>query len=380
VSLDGATYVAVVDSYFTDFHCISVNGSCTDAQAIGGGVSNTQDGPFKIQDNFLEASGEAVMFGGGPATMTPADIEIRGNHFWKPWQWMPGNPNFIGGTNGKPFVVKNHLELKNAARVLVEGNLLENCWGGFTQSGYGILLTPKNQHSGHSNVCPQCQVTDITVRYVHVIHAGGGLQLATAISGNGKNGGPAKAGTRWSIHDAVLDDLSPQYVGGGTAILLLNAWKKNPLNTVTINHITAFPDPSGHMVLMGTNRNAAQMYGLVFTNNLIVTGQYPVWNTGGHVSCGVKDVPITSLNRCFTSYTFSNNGLIAHPPAFPPSTWPKNNLFPQTVDDVGFTDFNNGNGGNYQLQPNSPYKNQGTDGADLGADSVGLDAALANVE
>ena len=64
---------------------------------ISGGVSNTQDGPFKIQDNFLEASGEAILFGGGAATLTPADIEITNNHFWKPWQWMPGNPNFIGG-------------------------------------------------------------------------------------------------------------------------------------------------------------------------------------------------------------------------------------------------------------------------------------------
>ena len=68
------------------------------------------------------------------------------------------------------------------------------------------------------------------------------------------------------------------------------------------------------------------------------------------------------------------------PPAFPPSAWPTNNMFPQTVNDVGFTNFNNANGGNYELQPNSAYKNKGTDGKDLGADIVGLNAALANVE
>jgi len=109
---------------------------------------------------------------------------------------MPGNPNFIGGTNGRPFVVKNHLELKNAVRVLIDSNLMENNWGGFTQSGYSILLTPKNQHQGHTNICPRCQVTDVTVRYVHIAHAGGGLLLATAISGNGRNGAAALAGTR----------------------------------------------------------------------------------------------------------------------------------------------------------------------------------------
>jgi Putative Ig domain len=57
VTLDGMTNVAVVDSYLNDFHCIAKTGTCTDAHALSGGNSNTQDGPFKIQDNFLEASG-----------------------------------------------------------------------------------------------------------------------------------------------------------------------------------------------------------------------------------------------------------------------------------------------------------------------------------
>src|SRR5216684_6858524 len=100
VGLNGMTYAAVVDSYFSDFHCISVTGVCVDAHAISGGTSGTQDGPFKIQNNFLEASGEAVLFGGGPATLSPADIQILNNHFWKPWQWMPGSPNFVGGAGG----------------------------------------------------------------------------------------------------------------------------------------------------------------------------------------------------------------------------------------------------------------------------------------
>jgi hypothetical protein len=55
-------------------------------------------------------------------------------------------------------------------------------------------------------------------------------------------------------------------------------------------------------------------------------------------------------------------------------------MFAPTIDNVGFVDYNNGDGGNYELQPNSPYKNKGTDGMDLGADIVGLNAALANVE
>jgi len=382
VSLSGMTNVAVVDSYFSDFHCISITGTCTDAHAVAGGVSDTQDGPYKIQNNFLEASGEGVMFGGGAATMTPTDIQVLGNHFWKPWQWMPGNANFVGGPDGHPFIVKNHIEIKNAVRVLVEANLMENTWGGFSQTGFSILLTPKNQHTqSGTNVCPVCQVTDVTIRYVHASHAGGGIQMANAISGDGTNGAAALAGKRYSIHDVVLDDISRNYVGGGALFLIMNVWQTNPLNTITINHVTGFPDAYSHVLELGNiNFTTAPMYGFVFTNNMVMTGRYPVWNTGGTTSCAFYDVPITSINRCFTTYTFANNALVATPSAFPPSVWPTGNLFPQTTNDAGFVDYNNGNGGNYTLQSSSVYKGMGTDGKDLGADIVGLNAALANVE
>ena len=381
INMSGMTNVAVVDSYFSDFHCIALTGSCIDSHAMAGGNSNTQDGPFKIENNFIEASGEGILFGGGRATFTPSDIEIRDNHFWKPWQWMKGNPNFIGGPDGNPFIVKNHLELKNAARVLVEANLMENSWGGFAETGDGIVIAPKNQHTPTGNVCPLCQVTDITVRYVHVAHAGAGMQLATDISGNGKNGGAALAGTRWSIHDVVLDDLSKKYLGGGSAFEIMNSWPQNPLNTVTINHVTAFPDSQSHMIIMGNVYANAQMYGLVFTNNIVITGRYPVWNTGGgQSSCAFSNVPITSIANCFTSSTFRNNALVAPPPAFPPSAWPAENMFPQSMSDVEFMNCKDGNGGNYKLRSTSPYKYMGTDGKDLGADIVRLNQALANVE
>lgn len=382
VNLSGMTNVAIVDSYFNDFHCIAKTGTCVDSHAVSGGISDTPDGAFKIQNNFLEASGQGVLFGGGAATTTPTDVEILNNHFFKPWQWMAGNKPFVGGPDGNPFVVKNHIELKNAVRVLIDANLMENSWGGFTESGYGIVLTPKNQHNirGDSDLCPLCQVTDITVRYVRVSHAGGGFQLATDKSGHGDKG-VALAGTRWSIHDVVLEDLSGAYGGGGTAFEIMNGWPSNPLNTVTINHVTAFPDYGNHMILAGNVYANAPMYALVFTNNLVVTGKYPVWNVGGgKASCAYKDVPITTISNCFLNSTFANNGLIASPPNFPPSLWPAQNLFPQSIDDVQFTNYDNGNGGNYELMSTSPYKYMGTDGKDLGADIASLNAALANVE
>jgi len=39
-------HIAIVDSYFNDFHCIADTGSCTDAHAIAGGNTETQDVPI----------------------------------------------------------------------------------------------------------------------------------------------------------------------------------------------------------------------------------------------------------------------------------------------------------------------------------------------
>ena len=63
----------------------------------------------------------------------PTDIEIRRNDMFKPLIWMKGQPGYVGGVDGHPFIVKNLLELKNAQRVLVDGNILEYTWGGFSK-------------------------------------------------------------------------------------------------------------------------------------------------------------------------------------------------------------------------------------------------------
>jgi hypothetical protein len=378
--ISGSHMIAIINSYIGGLNCVARTGKCTDATAIGGGRGDEPISTFKIYNNFLESSGENIMFGGGASTINPTDIEVRRNHLFRPMLWREGEPGYTPAASGHPYIVKNDFELKSAIRVLFEANLLENSWGGFSQSGYSILLTPKNQNTkSGSFVCPLCQVTDVTIRYVRISHAAGGIVMATAV--DTAHGDPALAGARWSIHDVVIDALSKKYGGHGTVFEIMNAWPKNALNNVTINHITAFPDPAGIMMTMGNLAQNAPMYGLVFTNNLVTISQYPVWDAiGSSGSCAHADVPVTSIANCFTTYTFSNNALVATPPAFPPSKWPTNNMFPESAKDVGFVNFNNGNGGNYELQPNSPYKNKGTDGKDLGADIVGLNAALANVE
>lgn len=379
VHLSGVAYAAVVDSYFSDFHCVSTSGACTDAQAINGGTGSHVGGPYKIVNNFLEASTEAILMGGGAATTTPTDIEIRRNHFYKPMQWKKGIAGFVGAANGNPFTVKNHLELKNAQRVLVEGNLMENTWGGFSQAGFSILLTPKNQHMGTTNVCPICQVTDVTIRYNKMSHAGGGMQIANGISGDGTNGDQALAGARYSIHDVVIDDIRADYfTGSGTLFQISNGWTNNVLNSVSISHVTGFPDPKSHMLSIGNVTSNPTMWGFTFTNNVVLAGAYPVWSTGGGTAnCAYSDVPNLVLQACFTSYTFANNGILAATAAFSSSRWPAGNYL---VADPA-TLFVNYKGGDYHLVSSGAMRSASTtDGRDIGADIDGIAGATEGID
>jgi len=379
IMLSGMTYAAVVDSYLSDFHCVSNSGACMDAQAVAGGLGSLISGPYKIVGNFLEASGESILFGGGAATTAPTDIEIRRNHMFKPMTWMQGQPGFVGGADGNPFIVKNLFELKNAQRLLFEANILENTWGGFSQAGFGILLSPKNQAIGTANVCPSCRVTDITIRYVTISHVGGAMQIGNGLS---SNGGAPLAGERYSIHDLTADDIdAAKYNGFGTFAQVSMGPGAPVLQNVTINHVTGFQ--LGIMLNLGDNITVnPAMNNFVFTNNLVNAGSVPTKTTGGGGmgDCAYYPAPLTALASCFQTYAFAHNAIIATPASFPPSSYPAENYFPTTAAAVGFVSYRNGKGGDYHLQSTSPYKNAGTDGKDLGADMDALEAALAGVQ
>ena len=374
VRLGGSQYFAVVDSFITDLHCVSITGTCTDAQAISGGVGNTPMGPYKIVNNFLEASAENILFGGAAATLAPADIEIRRNHLFKPLIWMKGQPGYIGGTNGNPFSVKNLFELKNGQRVLFEANILENTWGGFSQSGFGVLLTPKNQTNGVTNICPLCQVTDITIRYTTISHVAAGFQISNSVSGTG---GAPLDGERYSIHDVTVDDINgPKYAGNGVFATLSMLGSNLPvLRNVQINHVTAFAANT----MLGVGSMTSQMSNISFTNSIVTAGNFPVWSTGGVTNCAYPNKPLLVFNACFKPYVFASNVIIATPLNSPPTTWPSGTLFTSTPASVGFVNYNNGNGGDYRLLPSSPYHNAASDGKDIGADVAAISSAIAGV-
>jgi hypothetical protein len=374
IAMLGMSYVAVVDSFFTDFHCIAVTGACTDAQVISDNGGRTLSGAIKIVNNFLEASGQSILFGGGGATMTAADIEIRGNHFFKPMIWKPGQPGFVGGTSGRPFIVKNLFELKNAQRVLFEGNILENCWGGFSQNGYAVLLTPKNQN----NQCPLCRVTDVTLRYNRISNVGSVFQIANVAS---DAGGAATSGERYSIHDILVEKVhgaQDEYQGAGLFAQLLSV---SPLlKDVQIEHVTAYV-PRATFAIM---TNGTRMDNFKIENNLLSTGQYSIVSSGGGAAnCAAQanlQGPSGVWKSCFGNSSFTHNLMIGD------GGWPQGNWLVKDMHAAGIIE---APGRPYDLcaeksgkecKKASPARRAGTDGKDLGVDLEILQQKLAGVE
>lgn len=113
-----------------------------DSNAIG----IFQGGPYLIENNQFEASGEGILIGGVDPKipgMIPNNIIIKNNTFFKPLAWKPV---YTDGklTSGYPGSVKNMFELKNAEKVTISNNIFENVWID-AQSGSGIVFTVRNQ-------------------------------------------------------------------------------------------------------------------------------------------------------------------------------------------------------------------------------------------
>ena len=99
--LSGTTYMAVVDSFFSDFHCMA-RGSCVDSQTISGASGDLPMGPYKIANNYLEASGENILFGGAAATKNSHGYrKLWRNYLFRPALWMSGARGFIGNPTGQ---------------------------------------------------------------------------------------------------------------------------------------------------------------------------------------------------------------------------------------------------------------------------------------
>jgi hypothetical protein len=200
---------AIIDSHISEMH---VRGF--DSQAI---LGYNGPGPFKIVNNYLEGAGENIMFGGADPLirdLVPSDIQISGNRLTKPPAWDQADPSY----NGVSWTMKNLLELKNAQRVLVEGNVLENVFG---EGGAALLLTPRNQE----NSAPWSVVQDVVFRNNIVRNVSVGAKI------QGSDEGFPSQRTRRIV---VSNNL---WLGVSRSLAYLIA----PIDDLMIEHNTAIP-------------------------------------------------------------------------------------------------------------------------------------------
>jgi hypothetical protein len=297
-----------------------------DSQAIAGWNG---PGPFRIINNYLEAAGENVMFGGADPSvvgLVPSDIEIRDNHFAKPLAWRTTDPS-------KGWSVKNLFELKNARRVVVERNLFENNWVA-SQNGFAVLFTVRNQ----DGKAPWSVVEDVTFAHNVVRRSASGI----SILGRDDNY-PSKRTQRIRIEHNLFEDIGGSGLGGGGVLLQLIGGAGD----VVFDHNTAFHTSNVIMV------EGAPHERFVFSNNIVQQNEYGIIGTG-------TGPGLPTLAKYFPNAVVKGNAFIGGTAA----AYPPNNFFPATLKEVGFAQRAQGWP---RLGGSSRYRRAATDGGDVGA-------------
>jgi hypothetical protein len=323
VALNSA-HTEVINSHVSD-----CKAKGQDSQALMGWNG---PGPFKIINNYLEGAGENLMFGGadpGIPNLVPSDIEVRRNHFSKPLSWRG------------VWTVKNLFELKNAQRVVVDGNLFEYSWAD-AQTGYAILFTPRNQEGS----APWSVVQDVAFTNNIVRHSASAVQVL------GKDYiQPSQQTARITIQNNLFEDISGSKWGGAGHFLQLTDGAAD----ITFDHNTIFH--VGNIMAADANTNI----NFRMTNNIMQHNAY-----GVHVDSG-------AYNAAFPAWVFTGNVIIGG--AGNASKYPLGNYYPAQQADVGYVNLS---GGDYRLAATSQFKSRGTDGKDIGCDFSALSNAMAS--
>lgn len=309
LALNSANTV-IKHSYFEGF---AFSGEETQAICGWTGTKNV-----KIINNHLEGGAENVMFGGSDpanAELIPQDIEIRGNYFFKPESWK-----------GK-VSLKCLFELKNAKRVQLIGNILENNW-----VGAAFRITVRNQ-DGKATFST---VEDVVIKDNVINGAGDGINIL------GKDDThPSQTMKNLQIvNNLMLNIGDPKFEGSGYFLQVSDGENILIANNTSIN-----------------TGNIASFHGTSPKNftardNIIGHGNY-----GVH---GLNDLKSIAAQRLFQNNLIVNNKNIPKSDfAFPP-----NNFLVSTLQEIGFANVAQND---LRLAVISKFKGKGKDKTDIGS-------------
>jgi hypothetical protein len=331
VGLNSATS-AVIDSYLADCHS-----NQADSQAIAGWNG---PGPFKIENNYLEAGHEVILFGGADpaiAGILPGDIEIRRNHVTRPTSWKG------------VWQVKNLLEFKAGQRALVEANVFENNWV-HAQNGFAFVWVSTNQDGG----CTTCVTQDVTFRYNRIRNVAGGFNLSAQGTGSTGATNPSTPMRRVTIAHNVITGLDGsngrlyQVIGSVGDLTIVNN------SGIGVTHSLTFATPEN------------PLSSLVFRDN-VAGGEYSFFASGGAMGANaLTQLRIPGANVT-GNVVQSGSGSASVPP---------NNRYVGSVSEIGFMNFA---GGDLRLSTASSFRTSGTGGTTPGADIARVDQVTQGV-
>ena len=328
----------IINSYISN-----IKGVNEDTQAIAGWNG---PGPYLIENNYLEAAGENVLFGGADpliASLVPSNITIRRNQVTKQLAWQTSS-----------YTLKNLIELKNAQSVTIEGNTIENNWAA-GQQGYSILMTPRNQ----DGTAPWSVVQNITIRNNVIHHVAAVFNIA-----GWDDAQPSQQTNTILISNNLVYDVSNAY---GTSMTPANGWfaviGEGPTG-ITIDHNTVDNDGDDTICLY-SGTTAVQQYvsGLQITNNLLRDNAYGIF--GGDSQEGLKSLAMYAPGAYVAGNTIG--GATA-------SLYPGGNVFPTLAQ--WLAGFFNESGADYRLSSVATWRGSALDGTDPGVAFAALNSAL----
>ena len=333
VSFNGNA-LAVVNSWLADCHAQG-----RDTQGICGW---TGAGPFLIENNHIEGAGQGVMFGGADpniVNLTPSDITIRGNDIFKPLSWARGR-----------WTVKAAFELKNAKRVLFEGNVIENHWAD-AQVGYAILIKGQNQDGGANWSTSQ----DVTIRHNVIKNVTSGINLLSRDLSNGTNSNePIK---RVLFRNNLFLNVGVDPISGAKGTLMQLMSDHEDVSVIQNTFVGA-----GANLAISFDGPAAKR--MTLFNNVFSQSAYGVKGSGfAEGTSTLKNfAPVHVVEgNVFTARTAS--------------MYPTRNFFPTSISESIFV---NAAGGDYSLRSTASFSANG--GTVVGIDNSALSAAVRNTQ
>lgn len=263
----------VRDSWCSEIHAAGFDSQCT--------ISWNSTGPILIENNTFEAASENIMFGGADPRIPGViarDITIRRNHIAKPIAWK-----------GMGWNVKNLIETKSSARVLVEENVLDGAWLD-GQTGYAFVLKSTNQEGG----CRWCYSSDWTIRRNLVRNTASGFTIGGRADGTVTD----STNHRFVIEENWIEPLNvAPYSGDGRPIMFTS----DNVDVVLRGNVFAGGSPSVAVLFDATNPAVTN---LTMTGNVIPRGQYGLLKGGSGEGLASWQAGPTGTK------TWSNNALI----------------------------------------------------------------------